>query len=310
MKLHSILLVKNEADVIGQTLPAAAEWCDHIYVLDNGSTDGTWEQVQALAERLPQVVPWKRDERRFGWTLRGEVFNQFRSRSARGDWWCRLDADEVYIDDPRQFLARVPWWYRSVWSASFQFYFTDRDLELYEEDPSRYGDDVPVAEKCRWYINNWSEMRFFRYSPGLRWTEGRWPLTIYDAVYPRRIRLKHYQYRSPEQIQRRLDARRNAPSTNFTHERAADWEAAIIKRAGPRRGREDGGTMPESWRERVVRASNLLYDDHDGRYEVNEAALSPIPSLPMAALGSGKRLALAAVGALRDRRPHRAHPAR
>jgi hypothetical protein len=186
-----------------------------------------------------------------------------------------------------------------VWGASFQFYFTDRDLARYEEDPAAYADDVPVGEKCRWYLNNWSEKRFFRYVPGLEWTDGAWPRGIYDATYPRRIRLKHYQYRSPQQIQRRLDDRRNASSANFSHERAADWEAAIIGRGAPRRS-SGSERLPESWRERVVDAANLSWDAHDGLYVVNESILPPIPSLAHSLAGSARRGLRAALGRARS----------
>ena len=37
--------VKNEVDIIDQSLRAAASWCSKIYVFDNGSDDGTWETV-------------------------------------------------------------------------------------------------------------------------------------------------------------------------------------------------------------------------------------------------------------------------
>ncbi len=45
MQIHSICLVKNEADIIEQTLKAGIDWSDFIYVFDNGSSDGTWEKV-------------------------------------------------------------------------------------------------------------------------------------------------------------------------------------------------------------------------------------------------------------------------
>lgn len=51
MKIHSICLVKNESDIIAQTLKAAVNWSDFIYVYDNGSTDGTWEKVISLSEK-------------------------------------------------------------------------------------------------------------------------------------------------------------------------------------------------------------------------------------------------------------------
>lgn len=109
MKIHGLCVAKNEADIIEQTLRAAAEWCDWIYVLDNGSTDGTWEKVQALSSALPCVVPFKQDARPFDDGIRGEILRHYLPRARRGDWWCILDADEIYVDNPRVFLQGVPW---------------------------------------------------------------------------------------------------------------------------------------------------------------------------------------------------------
>ena len=56
MKIHGLCLVKNEADVLQETLVSALHWCDdHIYVFDNGSNDGTWELVQELANQHLQI---------------------------------------------------------------------------------------------------------------------------------------------------------------------------------------------------------------------------------------------------------------
>ena len=54
MKIYSLLVVKNEADIIAHTLTDAARWSDKIIILDNGSTDGTWDMEfkHALASLL------------------------------------------------------------------------------------------------------------------------------------------------------------------------------------------------------------------------------------------------------------------
>src|SRR3954470_662490 len=155
MKIHAMCMVKDEADIVSECLTAAAQWCDHLYVFDNGSTDGTWEIVQELAERLPAVVAWKSDPAPFSDGLRAQIFNAFSAQASPGDWWCRADADEFYIDDPRVFLRKVGPAHDVVWTASFSYYFTDRDAEQYAADPARYADDVPIEQKIRWYVNHW-----------------------------------------------------------------------------------------------------------------------------------------------------------
>ena len=294
MRIHGMSLVKNEADVIGQSLVAAATWADFIYVYDNGSDDSTWEIVRDLAATHPQIVPYKQEATPFGEFLRRELFERYRGTPR--DWWCTMDADEFYIDDPRRFLASVPERFGEVWNASFEYYFTDVDAARYEEDPAAYADDVPVGDKCRYYINNWSEPRFFRNTERLEWNEGEaWPEGLGPA-YPERIRLKHYQYRSPPQIQRRLDSRRDAPNS-FRHEMLPDWKQAILRPLDVDFAAADLAYAPTSWRDRVVEAS-LLTEDR-GDYVVDEAALPPIPRARPAwvkALRAGARRAKRSLG--------------
>ncbi|MEO0757938.1 MAG: glycosyltransferase family 2 protein [Cyanobacteria bacterium J06648_16] len=281
MKIHSLCIAKDEADIIEQTLRAAAVWSDSIYFYDNGSQDGTWEKVLALSEALPKIVPYRQDDRPFHNGLRGEIFNHYRQYSQPSDWWCRLDADEIYIDDPRIFLAKVPPRYTTIWSSSFQYYLSDADIVRFEQNPNAYADDVPVEQKCRYYINNWSETRFFRDRSGLVWLpDERWPAAVVAArPYPIRIRLKHYQYRSPQQIQRRLDIRRAARargSASFAHEVQTNWHASTLQVTQPNQLSEFTSVSTTAWRDRVLPAAELNYDTHDGRYIAREDLL---PSL-------------------------------
>ena len=121
-KIYSLLLVKNEADVIAASLTDACRWSDKIIVIVNGSTDGTWEIVQQLAKSYSQIVPWLRYEGAFHIGLRAKAFRAFRHELNKDDWWnVRLDADEFYQGDVRSFLAKVPKQYRTVKKESKDF---------------------------------------------------------------------------------------------------------------------------------------------------------------------------------------------
>jgi hypothetical protein len=102
--------------------------------------------VLALAASKPRIVPFRTESAPCDNNLRRFPFAHYRHRSQTGDWWCQLDADEIYIDSPRDFLADVPPNCDTVWSASFQYYFTDDDLARYERVPSLYADDVPLEQ--------------------------------------------------------------------------------------------------------------------------------------------------------------------
>ena len=285
MKIHGLCLVKNEADILQESLISALHWCDHIYVFDNGSNDGTWELVKKLAKQHVQIVPYKQDGVLFSSALRADIFNAFRSNADPQDWWCRLDADEFYIDDPRIFLTKIPNRFQTVWSASLDYYFTDRDAISYQQDPTKFL-ETPVQQRLRYYLNNWGELRFFRHNNDIVWTQtqdcGGYPPAMFTApAYPVRIWLKHYRYRSPEQIERRLLTRRPAmeASTGFLHEVTPNWSTTVAtKRDAPLDFADAGPEFAGSrWEERIVPAASLDYDAFDRRYVVNESLMPEFP---------------------------------
>lgn len=272
MKIFGMCLVKNEEDIIEQSLRAAAVWCHEIYVFDNGSDDDTWERVQDLARELPEVVPYKQDDTLFHSGVREEILHAFADRARVGDWWCILDADEFYIDDPRAFLERVPSRYEVVWKQDISYFFTTEDLESYRRNPALYSANVPIEQRLRYYNADWSEIRFFRhpddpYRPRIPWESPR--------TFPRRIRLKHFQYRSPEQIQNRIDTRRQGIESGvFAHESRRNWVpggGGDQMQPGPSSNEE----IPQHWTERVISTSGLIYDARDGTYAEGKPWVPP-----------------------------------
>src|SRR5262249_8495667 len=192
--------------------------------------------------------------------LRGEIFEAHKGIASPGDWWCRLDSDEIFIDDPVHFLARVADKYGFVFSATFNFYFTDVDLRNYEQAPSEWL-ARPVQDRLRFYQNNWSEPRFVRHRDDLRWAGLIWPENR-GRTFPVRMRLKHFPYRSPTQISSRLEIRQSQPAL-FRHEanrRLAtgmrpEWVNQHVGTSGFERA---------SWHDRVRKAAECDVDLGDG----------------------------------------------
>jgi glycosyltransferase involved in cell wall biosynthesis len=224
MKINAICMVKNEADVLIETLHHALTFCDNIYVFDNGSNDGTWEKLQAFVKQEPRVIIAARSDEVFKEQLRNRVYNQYHHLFSAKDWWYILDADEMLAQDPRPMLKKAMQAGKQqmrMWQA--QFYFTDKDAEQYAtEDHSK-----AVAQRRRYYRINWREPRFFLNSP-----EQKWPETVSGRVPPFCKKLYrpspiccHYANRTPEQIQQRRKIRINNPAI-FIHvqrQNANDW---------------------------------------------------------------------------------------
>jgi hypothetical protein len=235
MKILAVLLVKDEADVIGATLEDARRWASRIFILDNGSTDGTWDILKSLAGDV--IVPWRQELAPYRRSMRAELLNQFRGEARPGDWWCNMDSDEFYLDDPREFLARVPRSFGVVFKKSIDYRLTREDLAEHEFTGC-FDKDRPFLR----YVNPtcWSETRFFRHRRRLRWeASGPGATDLPRGMglrYTGTILAAHYQYRSPKQIQARLDVRNAVPRDStgapFRHIKQTRWEETVPGREG------------------------------------------------------------------------------
>lgn len=207
MNIYAIMLVKNEADIVGKVLAEAQKWADKIFILDNGSTDGSWEIIQSMKNDI--VVPWKQYFGEYHDGLRADVYNEFKSISKPGDWWCfKLDADEIYAEDPREFLKTIPSNCHMVAKQSLDYVITNEDLQEYTYT-GNFEEDIKHLQYFK--VPCWSEPRFFRYRKGLKWINNQyahWPQKI-GVLADKNILCRHYQCRSPEQLQARLDLRNN-----------------------------------------------------------------------------------------------------
>ncbi len=211
MKIFAISVIKNEADIIKDNLLDASKWADKIFVLDNGSTDNTWEIVKSLAS--DKIIPWKSENKPFYDGIRGEVFNEFRHLASEDDWWCfRLDADEFYEDNPVDFLTKVSQRCHFVATDTIHFWITKEDvLENMLTDNS--SDNL---KNIRYYERKtWTEARFFRHRKYMVWAAGDELPRHMGVLSSRRIKVRHYQYRSLQQIVQRITVRKQAVANGF-----------------------------------------------------------------------------------------------
>lgn len=249
MRIFGIMLVKDEADIIREVLEHGRVWANRIFVIDNGSSDGTWEIVQHMADDC--IVPWRRDLRTYSNALRADAFNAFKDEAEENDWWCyKMDSDEFYVDDPRAFLAGVPWPYHVVYKKSLDYVITEEDLaagwlgESFSENRRRLRYLKPVA---------YSEPRFFRHRKRIVWPEGATAPKHRGPRYPGPIAVRHYQFRSPSQMQHRLDVRNAVPRDKrgkpFKHVQQKNWKELLVPRCDV--VLDEG---PETYRRMPVRA--------------------------------------------------------
>lgn len=226
-RIYGLMIVKNEADIAGQCLINALGHCDKIIVMDNMSTDGTWEMVQGLAAKYPgRIIPHCRLDQPFHDCLRAIGYNAFHHELSSADWWLRLDADEFLNEQPGPALALAGKEGADFIRANqMEFALTDQDVASIENGLDNRRQ--PIEQRRRHYRVTWREFRLFRNDPAIAWDvdlNRQFPQNLSKAkVCSRVIFNRHYAHRDVEQLKTRIAVRRGSQS--FTHVTDEDWRS-------------------------------------------------------------------------------------
>lgn len=234
MRFHALLLVRDEGDIIRQTLTHTLTWCDALYVFDTGSTDDTWAIVQDIAALDPRVILLHHDPIRFDDGTRAYGFSQIRPFLTDGDWVLRIDADEFYHVTPPKFVRTALQPHETcVYNQSYDFRLTQQEVEDWENGRETMGDrHRPIAARRRFYqVLQISEPRMFRYRSTMQWLPHcSFP---YNAGYvaKARIPIRHYPHRDPVQLQQRCQLRATMAQASENvgrHWLIEDWQQLIV----------------------------------------------------------------------------------
>lgn len=211
MKFHCLLPVREEADVIAQSLNQILTWADSVFVFDTGSVDDTWGIVEEFAAKDSRVRPVRKDSVYFNdTTVRAWLFNEARKFMKEGDWFLRVDADEFHHISPPEFVKNYMRRHETI--AYHQYY--NFHLLKSEVDGWYCGEETlqdrgrPIAERRRYYtVCAYAEPRLCRYRSTMQWApSSAFPFNAgYVAV--ERLPIRHYPHRDPVQLERRCRLR-------------------------------------------------------------------------------------------------------
>ena len=250
MKIFGLMVLKNEGDIVGQTLEAALAWCDRIAILDNDSDDDTVDVIQRVARAYPGRIDFiGRYTGTYHNDLRMIPFYRLREEASSGDWWCRLDGDEHYPQDPRAFLRAVSPLDCRVNAINLFYEYTDLDWAAWQAGQESLADrDRPITERRRYYRATYEELRFMRHHPHLHWQGSEhWP-TPRGPLARRRILMQHFRARDPEQLKARLAVRQ------------------VAAEKGRRKPNHHWRVAAEAWQSQIVDHRDCHYDDHTGAF--------------------------------------------
>ena len=235
MRIYGVGVVRNEADVVGQSVLWAARFCDRIFIWDLGSDDNTVEILRSLPAEKIRVK--EKPGTPYRSALRGEIANQIRADLGEEDWIYILDADEFLVGDPVMVLQRARRcgaYLVGAWQANF--FPTEKTLSELDRLGEEQWCRIPLEKRLRYYRLEWFEWRFIRMSPELQWiTEGDYSVfRLSSGAFPKRCRegmvVRHYRYRSPAQVRLRYRTRIEAAASGaprFRYESTPDFRALV-----------------------------------------------------------------------------------
>lgn len=214
MKILALMCVRNEADLLAESLEYLIQSGIEVYVMDNGSTDGSLEIARSYVgkgvrhvERFPedsQCSSMAHEQFVLGDILRRK--NEL-ARSEDADWFLNVDADE-FRDGPwdgwnlAESLRRVDReGYSAVNFEVFDFQWTDADL----------SEEKRVTQRMKHYWQrpwwNSAQIKAWKKSldlEGMVESGGHYVDFPGRKIYPRRFLMRHYPLRSAEMAHRKL----------------------------------------------------------------------------------------------------------
>lgn len=248
MKFHVLLPVRDEADLIRESLITMLRWADLVHVFDTGSIDDTWDIVTELARQDPRILPIGSEPVYFSeQRVRGYIFDRARRHMVTGDWVVRADVDEFHHISPPDFVRGFLKPHETnVWHLYYDFCLTESEARKCEEqgDHGERDRTQSIVEQRRHYkIGTYTDQRMFRYRNTMQWTPDSSQPRNCGYLAVQRIPIRHYPHRDPAQLHRRclLRAAIMAEEENIRdwgadaapHWKVVDWRRFVVADSDP-----------------------------------------------------------------------------
>ena len=205
-----ILLTKNERDVIEEVMEEHEKCFDTIFALD-GSDDGTYEFLKSRKSivflirdsEVSPDAPIRDGARQF-------LIETAQEKYGTKGWFSLLHGDEFFHNDPNQIASMADQEGIDILRWRMMNFF----LHKSEEEAFEIREDrtKSIQERRRWYCPEWVEVRQFRNSKNVRFHLSRHGTLFPEGLNRHKVNIhlpliKHYSYRTPEQVKARAKDR-------------------------------------------------------------------------------------------------------
>lgn len=192
--IAAVSMVKDEADVVAETVGRMAAQVDYVLVADNGSTDGTRDILQSLGV---DVI----DDPEVGYYQSKKMTAlAHKAREKGAEWVIPFDADEVWLGEGslRNILSGLPEHAQIAEATLLDHVPTPRDPDgtPVASIQWRREEIVPLRKVA---VRTHRRMQIHQGNHGADFGSKRPPLTVTGE-----LEIRHFPYRSPEQFIRKV----------------------------------------------------------------------------------------------------------
>ncbi len=270
MSVWAIARVKDEADIICETVRQMAHHVDRQLIADNGSTDGTRELLEELAKELDLIVVADYDVGYYQERKMSALAEIVRRKGAR--WIVPYDADEVW-----RTTGRI-----SALLDSLDPNVLCVEAQLLDHVATGQDPEGPPVERMGWRRTQAAPLRkvAVRAIRGLVIHQGNhsasFPGVIHPPTVTNALEVRHFPYRSVEQFVRKV---RNG---------AAAYAATDLPEGVGSHWRGYGRILDERGEEGLAEVFHKWFwrDDPTAAIEIDGEAQAPLVFDPCPALKS------------------------
>jgi Glycosyl transferase family 2 len=223
MKVVGISMVRNEADIITQTVCHMAYHCDHLIISDNRSDDGTREILDDLAKDLPLDVATDPDPAYYQARKMTALAELAATRFGDEELWIvPFDADELWNpwDDPNQPIRELLVDRLCCVAQAALFDYRATALDPPGVDP------VKTMQWCTVKPAGLPKVAF-RWQEGAQIHQGNHGVDLPDGGMTEiLLRVNHFPYRSASQfVAKALQGAVAYEATDLPEDMGAHWRA-------------------------------------------------------------------------------------
>jgi len=227
MKIVAMVPLFNDVDIIAEVLNHIISEGVEPVVLDNGSTDGSYEICQEFFKNGQiELHRFETKDQQTIETLR-KLYDMALVKSP--DWIIKNDSDEFLESEKKDLTLKEAITkidsegYNLIQFDVFNFFITGKDDSSIKS----------VKERMKYYSFNYDfTYRAWKYHPGIlpEIIAGHLPIFPADQKYriwPKKFALRHYSFRNKEQAEKKIKDRLSR--NNSTIETKLDWHIHYAK---------------------------------------------------------------------------------